>query len=40
MKNVEIKKVRLEELDKLQEISRQTFHETLSDQNSTENLMM
>lgn len=39
MKNGEIKKVLLEELEKLQKISRQTFHDTFADQNSAENMM-
>jgi hypothetical protein len=38
MKNVEIKKVTLEDLEKLQSISRQTFHETFASQNSAENM--
>lgn len=39
MKNMEIKKVGLEDLAKLQAISRQTFHETFASLNSAENML-
>ena len=38
MKNMALIKIRLGEEEKLQKISRQTFHETFADQNSVENM--
>ena len=38
MKNIEIEKVTLNEIEKLQKIGRQTFLETFSESNSEENM--
>jgi ribosomal protein S18 acetylase RimI-like enzyme len=38
MENIEIKKVKLTEIDQLQEISKQTFYETFSAENTEENM--
>ena len=38
MTNIEIRKVKLNEIDQLQKIGRQTFYETFSESNSEENM--
>lgn len=38
MRNIEIKKISLKEINQLQEISRKTFQETFSESNSKENM--